>query len=89
MRGVFKSSFNYDLDLGDHLALSLPLLGHHPSNFELLEDNRSSLSDLHQSARPLPLVPGVSAPQQQSGAFGVFGAFCLGIGAESAAGRTR
>lgn len=41
---VFKSRFNYDLDLGAHLTLSLPLLGHHPSDLELVEDNRSSSS---------------------------------------------
>lgn len=37
--------FSYGLDLGGHLALSLPLVGYHPSYLELTE-NCSSPSPL-------------------------------------------
>ena len=55
-RGVFKSSFSYDHDLGDHFALSLPLSGRHPSNLELVEDNRISPSVPSPVCSPTPIA---------------------------------
>ena len=41
---IFKSTCGSEPDLGDHLGFTLPLLGHHPSDLELVDDNHSRTS---------------------------------------------